>query len=57
LTEALKQTGVNFTVMPGQAAIALKAVDKDNDGKLSKNEMLTLYKYFFKNIDSITGQK
>jgi hypothetical protein len=37
LTEALKHTGVNFTVTPGQAAIALKAVDKDNDEKLSKN--------------------
>lgn len=37
LTKAIKQSGATLNVSDGQAGMAMKAVDKNNDGKLSKD--------------------
>ena len=34
---AIKQAGGNFTVSDSHANMAMKSVDKDHDGKLSKD--------------------
>jgi len=34
---AIKQAGGSFTVSDSQANMAMKSVDKNNDGKLSKD--------------------
>jgi len=36
--------------------MAMKAADKDGDGKLSKDEVFHIYQQFIKNIDSIIPQ-
>lgn len=37
LSMAIKQAGGNFTVSNSQANMAMKSVDKNHDGKLSKD--------------------
>ena len=36
---ALKQSGANVSVSNDQAGAAMKAVDKNKDGKISKDEL------------------
>lgn len=57
LTMAIKQSGASHNVSDGQAGMAMKAVDKNHDGKLSKDQVFEIYKYFVKNFELITGGK
>jgi Ca2+-binding EF-hand superfamily protein len=51
LNVAIKQAGGAFNVSEEQANMAMKAVDKDGNGQLSKDEVHTIYMQFIQNID------
>lgn len=40
-----------------EAKMAMKALDKDSDGKLSQDETYQVFSYFTNNFKSITGKE
>lgn len=57
LTEAFKYIGVKHEVSSMEAKMAMKAMDKDKDGKLSQQETYQIFEYFKSNFTSITGKQ
>ena len=48
--------GLDVQVHGWQAKIAMKASDKDGDGKLSKEEVKVIFNYFVSNAENICGE-
>ena len=56
LTEALEKVNIKHKVSHFEAKIAMKALDKDKDGKLSQEETYQIFNYFTNNFKEITGK-
>ena len=56
LTMAIKQSGGDFTVSEQQARMAMKALDNDGNGQLSKDEVHKIYVEFVSNIEKYVPQ-
>jgi len=47
---------IKHTVSNLEAKMAMKALDKDKDGKLSQEETYQIFNYFTNNFKEITGK-